>query len=86
MSEEAKEKNAKPAHRKKKGKKVTPYFDTLLYWFVGFFSCFVFPVILFSGQFASGCGVALVNMLRMRMTVELRWFLFMLDADGCVLC
>lgn len=30
--------------------------------------------------------MALVNMLRMRMTVELRWFLFMLDADGCVLC
>lgn len=30
MSEEAKEKNAKPAHRKKKGKKVTPYIDSLL--------------------------------------------------------
>lgn len=30
MSEEAKEKNAKPAHRKKKGKKVTPCTDSLL--------------------------------------------------------
>lgn len=29
MSEEAKEKNAKPAHRKKKGKKVTPCTDNL---------------------------------------------------------
>ena len=40
MSEEAKEKNAKPAHRKKKGKKVTPCIDKSAV--MPFFSHFVF--------------------------------------------
>lgn len=66
MSEEAKEKNAKPAHRKKKGKKVTPCT-------VGCNA--VFWVIWCSSYLLLGVEwLWFDNLFRIRMVVESGWF------------
>lgn len=67
MSEEAKEKNAKPAHRKKKGKKVTPCTNSRLW--------FCFWLILCSTYLLLGVEwLRFDNLFWIRMVVESGWF------------
>lgn len=78
MSEEPKEKNTKPAHRKKKGKKVKlPQRESS---FVCFFKkslgCFSFQVLLLLGFFP----------LSSKEDARMRMLLSVMGANGCVPC